>query len=76
MTANQTCRKPAGTERCETCRYLREGRDRWYECHRREPQISIRRECDDEAISPITLWPRTSLTDWCGEFAQKKQGRR
>lgn len=73
MTAYQTNRKPTRAERCETCRYLREGRDGWYECHRREPQISIRRECDDEAISTVSLWPRAMLTDWCGEFAPKKQ---
>lgn len=49
VTAHRTSREPAGKQRCQTCRYMRTGRDGWYECHRREPRIAIRRECDDQA---------------------------
>ena len=60
---------------CGNCAYLRLGDDHWFECHRREPQISIRRECDDEAIKPVTLWPRVSKQHWCGEFARNRRER-
>lgn len=68
--SSKTLRK----ERCETCRYLMVGQQGWYECHRHQPRITISKECDDEAIKPITMWPIVNLSDWCGEYAPKKQG--
>ena len=65
---------PTRNERCETCRYLMAGRQGWYECHRKEPQISIRKECDDEAINPVAIWPHVGTEDWCGQYAPQKQG--
>jgi len=62
------------TEECGTCCYLRVGQQRWYECHRKSPQLSIKKECDDEAIDPVSMWPSVSIRDWCGEYAPKKQG--
>lgn len=61
-------------ERCETCRFLVLGRQGWHECHRKEPQISIKKECDDEGINPFAVWPDVMTSDWCGEYAAKKQG--
>lgn len=63
------------TKSCRSCIYMRAGQRGWPECHRREPQISIKKECDDEAINPITMWPYVSATDWCGEYSPKKGGR-
>jgi hypothetical protein len=65
---------PRKTEACGACLYIRVGRQGWYECHRKEPQISIKKECDDEAINPIALWPSISTSDWCGQYAPKKKG--
>ncbi|MEY3658591.1 MAG: hypothetical protein RL425_1352 [Pseudomonadota bacterium] len=61
-------------ERCETCCYLQPGRQGWYECHRNEPQVSVFKECDDEAIKPIAIWPSVATTDWCGQFVRRKKG--
>ncbi len=66
-------RNPSRGERCETCRYLKTGQRGWYECHRNEPRISISRECDDEAINPVSIWPNVSTSDWCGEYASKRR---
>ena len=74
MINRQSLNEPKRKERCETCRYQMVGQQRWYECHRKEPQISITKECDDEAIKPVSIWPTVSLNDWCGEYAPKKQG--
>lgn len=76
MTSKASPQPALSASRCATCRYLMAGREGWYECRRREPQISIQRECDDEAINPVTLWPRVSKDDWCGEYAPKGGGRK
>ena len=65
-------RRKAPEETCKTCRFLKVGQQGWPECHRKEPQISLRKECDDEAINPISLWPSVCTADWCGEYAAKK----
>lgn len=65
---------PPSERRCETCRYLRAGQHGWYECHRKEPQIAIKKECDDEAIQPVAMWPNVATSDWCGEYSSKKRG--
>lgn len=74
MTYANREHKTLRKERCETCRYLIVGQQRWNECHRIEPQITIKKECDDEAIMPVTMWPIVSLHDWCGQYVPKKQG--
>jgi hypothetical protein len=68
------CKPPLGKERCETCRYFRLGRDGWNECHRNEPQITVKKQCDDEAIIPVAIWPSVATTDWCGQYAPMKKG--
>lgn len=62
------------TQSCGNCLYLRAGQEGWYECHRQVPQISIRKECDDEEIKPVVMWPNVSKNAWCGEYAPKKRG--
>ncbi len=74
MINRSTYTKALIKERCETCCYFRLGRDGWNECHRNEPRITIRKECDDEAINPIAIWPSVATTDWCGQYAPKKKG--
>ena len=61
-------------ERCEVCRYLQPGRQGWHECHRREPQIAVQKDCDDEAINPVAIWPSVATSDWCGQFVSSKKG--
>lgn len=74
MINRSTYTQPPGKERCGTCHYFRPGRDRWNECHRNEPQITIKKECDDEAINPVAIWPSVATTDWCGQYAPTKKG--
>ena len=57
------------TQECRNCAYRRTGDDGLYECRRHAPQISIRRECDDTAIKPVSGWPNVSLYEWCGDYA-------
>ncbi len=65
--------QPIRKERCETCHFLVVGRRGWFECHRNEPQISIKKECDSAAIDPIAGWPDVMTSDWCGEYVLKKR---
>lgn len=64
----------SNSERCGLCRFMRPGRNGWYECHLNEPQVSVKKECDDEAINPFAIWPSVETSDWCGQFASKKKG--
>ena len=64
----------ARKERCGTCHFLVVGQREFYECHRKGPQISIKKECDDEGINPISIWPNVMISNWCGEYAPKKRG--
>lgn len=74
VTNRLTYIKPLNKDRCETCFYLRTGWDDYFQCHRNEPQVTIRKECDDEAIVPVTIWPSVTAKDWAGQYAPKKKG--
>jgi hypothetical protein len=74
MINHHSLNEPKRKERCETCHFQMVGQRGWFECHRIEPQITIRKECDDEAIMPVTMWPIVSLHDWCGQYSPKKKG--
>jgi len=74
MTNHSAFIKPLHKDRCEICFYVRTDWDNYYQCCRNEPQVTIRRECDDEAIIPVAIWPSVTATDWCGQYAPKKKG--
>ena len=74
MINHATYSRTSPEERCGTCLYIRVGRQDWHECHRKEPQVSIFKECDDEAIKPVAIWPSVGSSDWCGQYVPKKKG--
>ena len=76
MTPKASRPDPIPELRCETCRFLQAGRQGWYECHRRGPQMSIKKECDDEGINPVAVWPDVMTSDWCGEYEPRVGGRK
>lgn len=77
-------------ERCETCRFWADPSpqdDSSSECRRMPPPPNFAYlatyasyaddeddACERTGIRNFGVWPRTSVTDWCGEWQAKAKG--
>jgi hypothetical protein len=47
---------------CSRCLYWQPGTEAFGQCRRRPPVVDFTDE------GPMSAWPGTAATDWCGEF--------
>ena len=54
---------------CSRCLYWQPGTEAFGQCRRRPPVVDFTDE------GPMSAWPGTAATDWCGEFRDEQIAR-